>query len=77
VRDLRFMTRFARLWETGRVSTAAALLGLAAQPLEARRQQLWAAVRKPPVKAGTPGAAPSRAIMTRDTRTFARGGKSE
>jgi predicted metallo-beta-lactamase superfamily hydrolase len=77
VRDLRFMTRFARLWETGRVSTAAALLGLAAQPLEARRQQLWAAARKPPVKAGTPGAAPSRAIMTRDTRTFARGGKSE
>jgi predicted metallo-beta-lactamase superfamily hydrolase len=77
VRDLRFQTRFARLFETGRVSTAAALLGLAAQPLEARRQQLWAAVRKPPVKAATPGAAPSRAIMAREIRKTARGGKSE
>ena len=77
VRDPRFLSRFARLWETGRVTTAAALLGLAAQPLEARRQQLWAAVRKPPVKAATPGAAPSRAIMARDIRKIARGGKSE
>ena len=77
VRDPRYMTRFARLWDTGRVTTAATLLGLAAQPLEARRQQLWAAVRKPPVKAATPGAVPSRAIMTRETRKIARGGKSE
>jgi hypothetical protein len=77
VRDLRFTTRFARLWETGRVTTAAALLGLTAQPLEARREQLWAAVRKPPVKVAPPRAVPSRAIMARETRKIARGGKSE
>ncbi len=77
VRDLRFTARFARLWETGRVVTAAAHLGLAVQPLEARREQLWAAVRKPPVKAVPARAVPSRAIMTRNTRSFARGGKSE
>jgi predicted metallo-beta-lactamase superfamily hydrolase len=77
VRDPRFTSRFARLWETGQVTTAAALLGLAAQPLEARRQQLWAAVRKPPVKAAPPSAAPARAIMTRGTRKFARGGELE
>jgi predicted metallo-beta-lactamase superfamily hydrolase len=77
VRDLRFTARFARLWETGRVVTAAAHLGLAVQPLEARREQLWAAVRKPPVKAAPARAVPSRAIMSRNTRSFARGGKSE
>src|SRR5213078_4347165 len=44
VRDPRFSTRFQRLWETGRVITAAAHLGLTAQPLEARRDRLWAAV---------------------------------
>jgi len=77
VRDLRFTARFARLWETGRVVTAAAHLGLAVQPLEARREQLWAAVRKPPVKVVPARAVPSRAIMTRNTRSFARGGKSE
>jgi predicted metallo-beta-lactamase superfamily hydrolase len=77
VRDLRFTARFARLWETGRVVTAAAHLGLAVQPLEARREQLWAAVRKPSVKVVPARAVPSRAIMTRNTRSFARGGKSE
>jgi predicted metallo-beta-lactamase superfamily hydrolase len=77
VRDLRFTARFARLWDTGRVVTAAGHLGLAVQPLESRREQLWAAVRKPPVKAMPPRAVPSRAIMTRNNRSFARGGKSE
>jgi predicted metallo-beta-lactamase superfamily hydrolase len=61
VRDPRFSTRFERLWETGRVVTAAAYLGLEAQPLEARRERLWAAVRKPPVKAGRPRLTPREA----------------
>jgi len=65
------------LWETGRVVTAAGHLGLAVQPLESRREQLRAAVRKPPVKAVPARAVPSRAIMTRNARSFARGGKSE
>ena len=70
VRDPRFSTRFQRLWETGHVITAAAHLGLTAQPLEARRDRLWAAVRKPPVRV-TPGA---RATMSREMRTSARKG---
>jgi uncharacterized protein len=71
VRDPRFVTRFERLWETGRVVTAAAHLGLAAQPLEARRDRLWAAVRKPPVKA-----TPSR-FVPREARRAAKGGRSQ
>jgi predicted metallo-beta-lactamase superfamily hydrolase len=52
VRDLRYRERFARLWETGRVVTAAGFLGLDDQPLEAQRRELWAAARKPPAPAG-------------------------
>jgi predicted metallo-beta-lactamase superfamily hydrolase len=77
LRDIRFTARFTRLWETGQVVTAAGHLGLAVQPLESRREQLWAAVRKPPVKAAPPRPVPSRAIMTRENRRIARGGKSE
>jgi hypothetical protein len=72
VRDPRFSTRFERLWETGRVITAAAHLGLDAQPLEARRDRLWAAVRKPPVKSVAPRPRPAREV-----RKLARGGRSE
>jgi uncharacterized protein len=71
MRDPRASTRFERLWETGRVVTAAAHLGLAAQPLEARRDRLWAAVRKPPAKA-----VPSR-FVPREARRAARGGPSQ
>jgi predicted metallo-beta-lactamase superfamily hydrolase len=72
VRDPRFSTRLQRLWETGRVVTAAAHLGLEAQPLEARRDRLWAVARKPPVKAAGPRPRPAR-----EGRTFATGGRSE
>jgi uncharacterized protein len=68
MRDPRFFPRFERLWATGRVVTAAAHLGVDAQPLEARRDRLWAAVRKPPVKAE-----PSR-FASREARRAARGG---
>jgi uncharacterized protein len=73
LRDPRFSTRFQRLWATSRVVTAAAHLGLTAQPLEARRDRLWAAVRKPPTRL-TPAA---RATMTRETRRSAKGGVTE
>ena len=73
VRDPRFSTRFQRLWESGRVVTAAAHMGLTAQPLEARRDRLWAAVRKPPVRL-SPAA---RATMARETRKSAKGGTTE
>ena len=70
MRDRRAEARFERLWETGRVVTAAAHLGVDAQPLESRRDRLWAAARKPPVKA-----APSR-FVPREARRAARGGPS-
>jgi uncharacterized protein len=72
LRDPHCSTRFQRLWETGRVVTAAAHLGLAAQPLEARRDRLWAGVRKPPARVPRS----SRATMTRETRQSAKGGTS-
>jgi predicted metallo-beta-lactamase superfamily hydrolase len=70
MRDPRFSTRFECLWATGRVVTAAAHLGVDARPLEARRDRLWAAVRKPPAKV-----APSR-FVSREARRAARGGGS-
>jgi uncharacterized protein len=72
LRDPRFSTRFQRLWETGRVVTAAAHLGLAAQPLEAGRDRLWSDTRKPPARVPRP----SRATMTREARRSAKGGTS-
>ncbi|HKW91918.1 MAG TPA: hypothetical protein VJX92_08465 [Methylomirabilota bacterium] len=49
LRDAAYAERFGRLWETGRVVTAAGHLGLPDDPLEARRRELWTAQRKPPV----------------------------
>jgi predicted metallo-beta-lactamase superfamily hydrolase len=72
LRDPAFSTRFERLWNTGRVVTAAAHLGLEAAPLEARRRTLWATVRKAPAAAPRPGA-----IITRTPRTFAKRGNAE
>ena len=73
LRDPRSAERFARLWETGRVVTAAAFLGLADAPLESRRSRAWAAVRKPPARAGEPRVK----IKGRDARNFAQGGFRE
>jgi uncharacterized protein len=47
LRDLNYRERFGRLWDTGRVGTAAEFVGNANAPLEASRRQLWAAQRKP------------------------------
>ncbi|HEU4439194.1 MAG TPA: hypothetical protein VFT36_08080 [Methylomirabilota bacterium] len=49
LRDAAYRERLRRLWETGRVVTAAGFLGLADAPLEARRRELWAGRRKPPM----------------------------
>jgi predicted metallo-beta-lactamase superfamily hydrolase len=69
LRDPRFEERFAPLWATGRVVTAAGWLGLATAALESRRHRAWAAARKPPAKARD-----ERAIMARAPRKFAKGG---
>jgi hypothetical protein len=62
LRDIRWRERFARLWETGRVTTAAAYLGVEDAALETRRAELWGRVRKPAAPSG-------RAIMTRRSST--------
>jgi len=72
IRDLRFQERFARLWETGRVVTAAGFVGAAETPLESRRHHLWASERKPATRAGMP-----HAMIPRGPRTSARGGRVE
>jgi hypothetical protein len=65
LRDAAYPERFRRLWETGRVVTAAGFLGERDAPLEARRRELWTGRRKPsmPVRpsrargaGGVPGA---------------------
>ena len=69
LRDARWLARFAPLWETGRVTTAAGYLGLAESVLEPRRAELWGRLRKPPA-----GVAGGRATMTRKSspRPFSR-----
>lgn len=69
IRDSRFADRFARLWETKRVVTAAAYVGAPLAALESRRNRLWAATRKPPAKAAN-----ARDIITRVPGTRAKGG---
>jgi hypothetical protein len=72
VRDANFETRFAKLWETGRVVTAAAYLGVPEAALERRRHRDWAGTRKPPARAGAP-----RATMPRVSTKRAKGGSAE
>jgi len=48
LRAADYRERLGRVWEAGRVETAASFLGLADTPLEARRRELWSARRKPP-----------------------------
>lgn len=49
LRDATYPERLRRLWDTGRVVTAAGYLGLDDAPLEARRRELWTGRRKPPM----------------------------
>ena len=68
LRDARFVARFARLWQSERVTTAAGYLHLPVAPLESRRAELWARQRKPAAKAGI-----ERVTLSRTTRRFAKG----
>jgi hypothetical protein len=69
LRDAQAPSRFARLWDTGRVMTAATFVGAPESALECRRAQLWSATRKPPAKASS-----DRAIMRAQPRASAKGG---
>ncbi|MBI1733826.1 MAG: hypothetical protein HYR51_01510 [Candidatus Rokubacteria bacterium] len=78
VRDPAFETRLARLWDTGRVVTAARFIGEPDATLERDRHRAWAGTRKPPARAGGPaGAGGPRAIITRVPRRSAKGGRPE
>jgi hypothetical protein len=72
LRDVFARTRFARLWECGRVVTAARYLGIEEAALEAQRPHLWAATRRPAAKAGE-----RHGIIGRTPRRLARGGSIE
>jgi predicted metallo-beta-lactamase superfamily hydrolase len=49
-RETRATTRLGRLWDTGKVVTAAGYLEVPEQMLEARRSALWAGQRRPPAR---------------------------
>jgi predicted metallo-beta-lactamase superfamily hydrolase len=68
LRDVRAEARFATLWESGRVVTAARYLGVPDAMLEARRAQLWAGTRKPAARAGE-----RRAMIDRTPAQLAHG----
>jgi len=76
LRDERATERFASLWESGHVMTAAQYLGVEASPLESQRHRLWAVVRKPPARADARRPEP-RATITRTPRTLAQGRSAE
>ena len=75
LRDIAWRERFARLWDTGRVTTAAAYLGLPEATLEPRRAELWGRARKPLAASGRAAAAPARSrVAPPARRKLARGG---
>jgi uncharacterized protein len=77
LRDPAWRERFARLWDTGRVVTAAAYLGLPERALESRRHELWGRVRKPLAASRRATMIPSdrpRVPSQPTRRTFAKGG---
>ncbi len=73
LRDADWAERFRRLFETGRVSTAAAWVGATEAPLEARRRELWARVRKPAARAAGARGSMARVVPGRSDRHTAEG----
>ncbi len=77
VRDRRWPERFAPLFDSGRVTTAAGYLGLSETPLEARRRELWGGARRPAAKAPAARAMMTRAPLRRTASPSAKGGDAE
>jgi len=71
--------RFRRLWQTGRVVTAAGFLGLDDAALESRRRSLWAGRRKPasPMEGRLKSRGRSAMIERRRDIPRAKGGSTE
>jgi predicted metallo-beta-lactamase superfamily hydrolase len=79
LRDPHYRERFRRLWETGRVVTAAEHLGKTEALLEANRNRLWHDRRKPPARvdrARLKRATGSAIVKRRSIRDRAKGGKN-
>jgi predicted metallo-beta-lactamase superfamily hydrolase len=79
LRDHAWRERFARVWETGRVTTAAGYLGLGEAALESRRAALWSGVRKSPARSGRaplPVRSRAGASLPAAPRRLSRGGRS-
>jgi predicted metallo-beta-lactamase superfamily hydrolase len=77
LRDIAWRERFARVWDTGRVTTAAAYLNLAETALEPRRAELWGRARKPlaaSARATLPASARQRVSPPPRRRDVAKGG---
>jgi hypothetical protein len=75
LRDAAWRERFARLWDTGRVTTAAGYLGLPEAALEPRRAELWGRARKPLAASGRATVpARTRVAPAWPRRKLARGG---
>ncbi len=79
VRAESYPERFRRLWETGRVVTAAGFLGIDDTPLESRRRALWAGRRKPASAMPARLKRPERSTMIEGRRDMrrAKGGRIE
>jgi len=79
VRAESYPDRFRRLWETGRVVTAAGFLGMDDAPLESRRRGLWAGKRKPASAMPARLKRPERSTMIQSRRDMrrAKGGRIE
>ena len=79
LRGSEYEERFRRLWDTGRVVTAAGFLGLPDTPLEAQRRRLWAARRKPAgrMERRLKTEGPSGTMAGRSPLRRAKGGRSE
>jgi predicted metallo-beta-lactamase superfamily hydrolase len=77
LRDGRARQRFAPLWATGRVVTAAGWLGLEDAVLETRRAELWARARRPAARVGAPRAMMARTPARRTGRRLGQGGHAE
>jgi hypothetical protein len=77
LRDGRWRERFAPLWATGRVQTAAGWCGAEETPLEARRRELWSEFRRPAAKVGEGRAIIGRTPSRRFASRTVKGGDAE
>ena len=79
IRAESYPDRFRRLWQTGRVVTAAGFLGLDDAALESRRRSLWAGKRKPasPMEGRLKSRGRSAMIERRRDIPRAKGGSTE